>query len=280
MLYFVNEALRGLFQAKLMTFVSIITVAVSLTIVGTAVVCTDNVQALFTRVSQRVDMVAYLDDGYARDSAAGVIRGRIASLGVAGSVAYVGKDSAWSRFSVRYGASMLNSVDSNPLPASLEISLLPQARTSSGAQLAMEQIRAIPGVESVTFSSEWFSRLERVRWYITVGSLVVGIACLVVLYFVVSNTIKLTIYARRELIATMRVVGATNHYIRMPFILEGMLQGALGALIAVAAVVFLESVIRPYLLTAGPRFLLPGLVALGVVFGWLGSASAVRKFLA
>jgi cell division transport system permease protein len=174
---------------------------------------------------------------------------------------------------------MLQAVDRNPLPASIEISLAARFQTEPEARRLVAEIQSLHGVENVEYSREWLATLERARAYVLGGAVVLGIICILVLYFVVSNTVKLTIYARKDVVTTMRFVGATDAYIATPFVLEGILQGAVGATISAGALWLLQMLAGPMLAAKVPVVVFPILVAMGVAFGWLGSTSAIRRFL-
>lgn len=280
LLYFVRESLRGFFQAGPMAVVSIITIAVSLFIAAAACIVVDNVYAIYRRASDQIDMVAYLNDPLGNDATAqNSVAGRVRVLPGVRSAVIVDKKEAWRRFAALYGKKLLEAVDGNPLPASIEVTLFPERRSALSADSIAAAIRKLDGVESVSWSSRWFEQLATARTYLTGGAIALAVVCLLILQFIVSNTIKLTIYARRELVINMRFVGATDAYIQTPFILEGILQGVLGAVIALVGVGVLRMFAGGVLLTWGPAWLFPALLCTGVVFGWSGSASAVRKFL-
>jgi cell division transport system permease protein len=143
-------------------------------------------------------------------------------------------------------------------------------------------------VEGVYYSREWIAVLKKLRNWFTVGALLVGPFLFLALHSLIANTIKLTIYARRDLVTNMRFVGATDFYIKMPFVLEGMLQGMVGGAAAVLGLVVLRFALASFSLQwglrigtlwLGPSYLFLLIFVVGVTFGWIGSMSAVRKFL-
>jgi len=281
MVYFIKEALRGLLKAKLMTLVSIVTVAVALAVIGASAVAAHNVRTLYRKSAEQVDCVVYIKEGPASggdslDRHAEQVR---AVPGVATAVA-VTRDEAWERFSLAYGKQFLEAVDDNPFPASIEVRLRPEDRSRGTLDRVTARLRELPFVESVDYSAEWQARLAAVGRYLTAALAVLLVVCAMILHFIVSNTIKLTIYARRELVVNMRYVGATGRFIKAPFILEGIIQGLAGAFLAVAVMWVFKLSAGTIPFAWGPAHLFKGIIAAGVVFGWLGSSSAVRKFLA
>lgn len=278
--YFIREAFRGIIQAKLMTSVSVVAIAVSMFLLGAVIITVLNVRELFARALSESDVIVYVLESTGNDSIALENLGRLVhEYPQVDSVGVVTKQKARSRFVALYGEEMLDAVDGNPLPASLELKLKEPFRGTGQAQALAQQLRGLAGVETVEFSPEWFNRLSRFRSWMGGGAFALGILCVIVLHFIVSNTVKLTIYARKDLVTNMRYVGATDLYIATPFVLEGVLQGIVGALVGTGLLWSLQTVFHRYLITWGQPWLLPSLVGVGVLFGWLGSTGAVRKFL-
>lgn len=280
LIYFIKEAVRGFYQAKLMTFVSIISIAASLCLMTLLIVAFLNVEHHMRRGTDQADIAVYIKDKSANDSkAVAVVTDRILTSGSVRQVVWVDKDSAWQRISGYYGKELLDAIDDNPLPASLEIFLDEDARSQERVAELTHRFEEYPEVESVRYSHEWIDLVERFRLYFWVGATTLAIIMLFILYFMISNTIKLTIYARRELVQHMQVVGATALFIKMPFILEGILQGVIGGVLCSMAVGIVRVSLMHFSIYWGPQSLPLFIIFLGVIFGWMGSMGAVRKFL-
>jgi cell division transport system permease protein len=279
LLYFIKEAVRGLYQAKLMTVVSIGTIGLSLFCLCLIFAGYLTLQAWIEQAAASVRVVAFITDSTAaRPADLARLTSEVRAQRGAGGVVLVDKKNAWERFRGAYGARLLEAVDANPLPASLEIALVNSYRSSDSAQRLMDAVSRLPGIEGVSFSRDQMVKLEVWRRNVGVGGVLVLIVVGLVLNFMIANSIKLTIYARKELVTNMRFVGATDRYIRMPFILEGMLQGFIGALVAVALIAALRAFPLP-IEWGGFRLMLLATTSLGVLVGCIGSMSAVRKFL-
>jgi cell division transport system permease protein len=285
--YFIKEGVRGFYQAKLMTFVSIVTIAIVLLLASSITVGMINIRKLFENAVEKADFVVYVKEQTSSDSTALVsLVTVIRSLPQVSQASLVNKSAAWERFAAIYGREMLNAVDDNPFPVSIEITMKSGYQSSSAAANLKEHLETLDGVDGVRFAREWMDFLARFRWYFYTGAVVLGIIMFATLHITISNSIRLTIYARRELIRNMRLVGATKFFTAMPFIIEGMIQGFVGGTICVAffyllkAVFTYESSLRTIPLAWGPPLLPVLFLLLGVLFGWTGSASAVRKFLA
>jgi cell division transport system permease protein len=286
LLYLIREGARGFYHAKFMTFVSIATIAVTIFLVMCVTVGMINIGKLFKNAVEESDVVVYVNDRTSSDTAAlaALITG-ILGLPQVRQASMVDKKTAWERFTAIYGREMLSAVDENPFPVSVEIALKNGFQNSRAAAGLKEQLETLSGVDGVRYAREWMDFLGEFRRYVTIAAVVLGIIIFFTLYIIISNTIKLTIYARRELIRNMRLVGATRFFISMPFIIEGMLQGLIGGVFGVAffsvlkaAFIYVSS-LRTIPLVWGASVLPLLFILLGVFFGWTGSVFATRKFL-
>jgi cell division transport system permease protein len=279
--YFIKEALRGFFQAKLMTFVSVFTIGLTLFFLGCVAVAYVNIRQGFKTVSARVAVVVYVKDNVAADSArfAALVEEVKACPQVA-SVRVVDKKEAWERFKSQNDSAMLQAVDENPFPVSLELALAEKSQSASATEALSRELTQIDGVEDLTMSQLEMKKLERYKALFFIGTIIFCIVLIVAPNVMISNTIKLTIYARRELIRNMHFVGATTTYIKAPFILEGMLQGVIGGGIGAAALLLVKALLSHFLLVWAPWYIIVLLfITIGALFGCIGSMSAVRRFL-
>jgi cell division transport system permease protein len=285
-IYFIKEGVRGFFQAKVMTFVSIVTIAVVLLLAGLMAVGMINLRQLFDKAVEKADMVVYVKERTASDTAAlGALLAALRSLPQVRGAALVDKTAAWERFGAIYGKEMLSAVDENPFPASIEITMKNGYQSSDAAATLKEQVETLGGVDGVRYAREWMDFLTRFKWYFYCGAVIMAVIMAVAFHVTISNTVRLTIYARRDVVGNMHFVGATRFFIAMPFIVEGMIQGCIGGVIAamlfylLKAVFVLEPSLRVLPLVWGPPVLPALFLLLGVIFGWIGSVLAVRKFL-
>jgi cell division transport system permease protein len=281
-LYFIKEAVRGFLHAKIMTSVAIATVAVTLFFLGLILVGYHNVQAWYRSAEKESAVSLFLQDTVSGDAAvlAAMVE-RVRSFPQVAVVVVVDKEDAWRHFERLYGSEMLDAVNDNPLPASLEITLGANYRSAAALDKLQRELERLPGVDGIRFAREWIGKLDKIRTWFTVGTIPLALVLLLALYYMIANTIKLTIYARRDLVRNMHFVGATDSYIKTPFILEGMLQGLIGGGLGVAGLLIVRYALVRFSVDWGPGYLLFQIIFLvGVVFGCLGSWSAVRKFLA
>ncbi len=280
LIYFIRETFRGFFQAKLMTFVSIITIAVALFFFGCIVVAFLNIRIWLKDVSKQAGIVVYLEDDLYKDSiACDSIVKKINSLPQVESVTLIGKQDAWDKFKKLYGAEMLDAVDENPLPASIDIVLVQKNLYSDEISSLKKELDRIEGIDGIHYSREWLAKLKKFRKFFFWSIVFIVPILIIALHFMIANTIKLTIYARKDLVTNMHFVGATDFYIKIPFILEGMLQGMIGGAIGITGLSFLRLFLSRFSLYWGNWYIFPVIFSVGVIFGWIGSISAVRRFL-
>jgi|WetSurMetagenome_2_1015567.scaffolds.fasta_scaffold00022_23 cell division transport system permease protein len=280
--YFLKEAVRGFYQAKLMTFVSVITIGLTLFFLGCMAVGYVNVRQALRTAAGRVAAIAYVDDNAAADAARLTsLVARVKALPQVASARVVDKEEAWRRFKAENDSAMLQAVDENPFPVSVEITVGPAFQSAASLDTLSRELAATDGIEDVRMSRSEMRRIERYRWLFLMGTVVFCVILVIAPNVMISNTIKLTIYARREIIRNMQFVGATPAYIKAPFIIEGMLQGVFGGCFGAAALLAVKAALSHFVLVWGPWYLVVLLfVATGALFGCIGSMSAVRRFLA
>ncbi len=273
-LYFINEAFRSLWQAKLITFVSTITVGITLFFLTLLTLSLINVEKWVSEKSGGASVTAYLHHTLSPE-AEGVALSEIREMKFIDSVNFIPREEAFSNFSSIYGEEILEAVDENPFPASVEV--YPEDRDN--IDLMVNDLSSVKGVESVVYSQEWFEKLKNFKKKFNYYIYTISGVILFALFFTIANTIKLTVYAREELVVNMQYVGAARWHIRIPFIVEGVLQGVIGALLAFGGVSLIHIFLRDIPLYWADGNLLKVLVIAGATLGWGGSTTAVRRFI-
>ena len=279
-LYSITEGFRGLRRAKFSAFVSISTIFFSLVLIGIFIIFIFNIQRLIQQIQSRVELEVFIDNSYTLEQI-DELREKIFKINGVESVLYISKQEAAEIFKNQFGQDVFEILDDNPLPASFQINLMQQFRSADNAQQIFNHIIKLDGVDEVLYRHDLLVLLERyIRLFIiiifTMGVLL-GIGSI----FLVSNTIKLIIFSRRTIIEIMKLVGATRRFIRRPFIIEGVVQGIIGG--TFAALFF-------YLIFRLINLEIPGLilidqknysilVVVGMLWGYIGSKLALRKFL-
>jgi cell division transport system permease protein len=218
---------------------------------------------------------------------------RINSLSGTDKVTYVSRDEAAKHFRSRLKGqeSLLQGVSADVLPSSLEISLQRESRNSEAVADYVGRLKKVPGINEVQYGDEWVRRFSTFMNFMRlVGALLGGFLLLAVM-FIVSNTIKLTIYARKDELEVLGLVGATRFFIKAPFLIEGILHGAAGAILAI---IILFACYYGFLHNAGnflsfnpadtgmsflPATYLAGIFLGGVLLGFLGSLTSLKRFV-
>lgn len=291
--YALDEALQSLWRGRQSGLLSTATIAVALFVLGGFLLVTSNLDRLAEEWSGSAEMSVYLGDAIATEEQTQV-ESRLATLATGDVVAgfeFVSKESAAARFRETFAelADALDTLDANPLPASYEVRLQPEAAAggTSVEQLAAE-LQAMPGVVDVRFDREWLNRLIDAVSMIRGVGLVLGAILTIAAALTVANVVRLALFARRHELEVMQLVGAPAAYIRGPFVMEGVLQGGIGALVALAAlaIAFLlarERYLVPFaeaINLSSVRFLPVELclllVAGGMAVGCLGGVVAAR----
>ncbi|MDI3257879.1 MAG: permease-like cell division protein FtsX [Kyrpidia sp.] len=281
-----REGLRNLGRNGWMTTVQL-PLQRSHSALGVFVVMAWNVQNLSRQVEQQVQMNVILKDGTTPAQIRAVQQWLTARPDVA-TVTFVSKEQGLAelRASLKEDSSLLDGLErENPLPNKFVV----QAKDPRMTGQVAAEIGKLPQVQSVRYAKDMVERLFQVTRIIRDIGLVFIIGLLFTAMFLIANTIKLTIFARRREIEIMKLVGATNGFIRWPFFVEGVLMGALGALVPIAAIV----VAYRYLVRAVPGFyyfqLVPAhplleqvgvlLLGVGAFIGMWGSVVSMRRFL-
>ncbi|OGJ86613.1 MAG: hypothetical protein A2268_12950 [Candidatus Raymondbacteria bacterium RifOxyA12_full_50_37] len=228
-LFLFREALRGFFQSKMLSFIVIMNIALSLFFVGLFFAVFFNLNRLIQSAEDKIQLEVFLEDGAADIH---VLKNEIMSTEGVADAEYVSKKDAYRIFKEEIGEEILTAVEGNPLPASFKIKILQPFRTPEKVEAIRESLRRIPFVDEVSSVKDWVPKLERTRNIFVSVSL--GAICIIgfAIYFMVSSTVRITLLVRRDLIEIMELLGATPNFIRIPFILEGMLKGLFGGLLS------------------------------------------------
>ena len=282
--YTFRESISGFTRTKVSTVVSIVTIVISLLLLGIFAVITINTSRLIDTLRNNVEMEAFLQEPLTHDQVSGIISQVVQIPGV-DQVIYVSKEEAAEIFKEQFGEDVQGVLDFNPLPPSLKVSLEEGYRTASGANEVYERLNTTKGVESVIYRKallEFIDQKTATMHNVTLGlGLIISLSAILL----VSNTIRLAIYAKRRLLRTMELVGATAGFIRLPFLLEGILQGLIGGIVASCILyILLEHAMRFILIDVALYvhmdtmfyMMIPGA---GVALGLVGSVISVARFI-
>ncbi len=286
--YFVKEASSSLRHNGLMSFASVSTVALSLLILGLFLVMVLNLNNMASALESQVQITVYLQDNQTelemRETGT-----RITKLPGVTQVNFVSKEEALERFKQRLGEQqgMLSALgDTNPLPNAFEVKVDRPEQVKPTAQ-AITQLK---GVESAKFGQEVIEHVFNLTRMMRIFGLILILFLALAALFIISNTIRITVFARRKEIAIMKYVGATDWFIRWPFLIEGMILGFGGALVAVILLFQTYSVLTAQVyeslafLPLIPKYpfirnISIVLLVIGTAIGALGSTISLRRFM-
>jgi cell division transport system permease protein len=286
--YFIRESILSIRRNRLMSIASISTVTISLLILGIFALMTVNINNLANILESQVQVTVYIKDGTSKEGTA-ILGGEIKKLPGVAKVDFVGKEEALKRFAERLGerTELLDSLgDDNPLPDAFEVHM----DRPEQVKAAVSRIGQLEGVEKTVFGQESIEQLFALTRILRVGGAVLIIFLALATLFIISNTIRITVFSRRREVNIMKYVGATDWFIRWPFLLEGMLLGLAGSFLAVVLLTWLYGMIVDQIHASLPFLpLVPRspllyytsgfLVVAGMGIGALGSNISLRKFL-
>jgi cell division transport system permease protein len=288
--YAFAEAFASLWRGRQAGLLSTATIALALLVLGAFLLVTINLERLAGEWSRAAEMSVYLADGIsAGDRAA--IETRLEPGPIVAEREYVSKSDALARFRATFSdmAASVGDLDDNPLPASYEVRLQPTAAAREGVGPLADELRTMPGVADVRYDQQWLARLLGAVNIVRAAGLLLGTILTLAAALTVANVVRLALYARRDELDIMQLVGAPEIYVRGPFVVEGVLQGGAGALVALAALAlgywalrarYLEPLAAAVNLSA-VRFLPAGLcvllVAGGMAVGCLGGLVAAWR---
>jgi cell division transport system permease protein len=231
-LFYFREAARSFRHHRGLAYTAVFSLTAALALWSLLMLLSYNARVTLQSIGDRREMVVYLKDEV-EPAQRQVLMGRLGDL--YGTVTYVSREDAWKEFAQQIGdPSLLDAVEDNPLPASLRVKLKPELLTPDGMEQAARQIGQFPEVEEVRYGQEWVRRLDHVSSVLTRGTIAVGVVVALAILFIVYNTIRLTVLARRPQVEIMSRLGATDGFIAAPFVLEAMFEGALAAFLSLA----------------------------------------------
>ena len=264
-----------------LTLTAVVTMTASLMVLGLFLLTSYNVHQAIRGLEDRKEVVVYLKDGmtpqdYSR------FENRIHMHPAVASVQFVSREEAWAEFSASMNIEGLKeTAGGNPLPDSYRLELTPEGRDARTIASLTTEVEKWDEVEEVLSGGEWVGRMDRFAKSALFLTVAIGLAVGLSIIAIVSNTVRLTVLARQDLIHIMRAVGASEGFIRIPFLSEGVFQAALAGLLSLGALYAGTRFIAERM--AGVEFLSPAWCAaylsLAVLLGLVGSAVSVRHVL-
>lgn len=282
--YFVKEGFANLRRSKFAAFASTSAIAVALVLVGVFGVVGYEAKVVSTMLQEKAGEMEVFIDQNANQQEKDALYARVKTMPGVANTEFVSHEEAAEIFRREFGENTSGFEDPTFLPASIKVEMEPgYTAPDSMAQMA-EVIRGWRSVDDVVLNQDLLIRVAENRRLINSIGIALGGIVVLAAIFLVANTIRLTIYARRLLIRTMKLVGATDRFVRRPFLVEGVVQGLIGGMVATAFVwslyrFVLQQLDRMPVPTYIELALVVGLIGGGLLLGWLGSYFAARRFI-
>jgi len=274
-----HEALTASRRAPLLSALGIVTIAFSLFAFGLFGLVAINIRQALDQVEERVEIRAFLGDSTDIESVATAMKD-ISGFPEVLRVEYVSEEKALERARKEMGE-FADVFESGVLPASIEVHLRPGMRDPASVKSVADRMKTYRFIDDVRYGEEWVEKLYRLRTISTVAGIALGVAFAAVAIIIIGATIRMTVLARAKEISIMRLVGATDMFIRLPFLIDGLVKGVLGGLLALVFVWVANRVVNEYFIQTiffDRQMIFLGVVG-GAVMGVLGSLFSVGRHL-
>ncbi len=280
--YLFRESFAGFHRRKLTTGVTILIMGSALLVLAILTLITFNMGHMLAKARQGIDMRVFLRADLT-DTQMAELQPRLVVIPGVKDVTWISPEMALNEFKANLGedAGILDMLDENPLPASFHLTLTPGARGLDSVRAIRDEVADWEEVSEILFNQQWIDALEQWTFRFRMASLIAGLIVFVAAVFVISNTVKLTMAANARVIQIQKLVGATNGFIRTPYLAEGMIQGFLAGAVAMGLLAVAGWLFGDRL--GGIEFFSPaqigGFILFCVTLGLIGSWSAMRKYL-
>jgi cell division transport system permease protein len=278
-MFFWREAWRSFRAHRGLALTTIFSLAAALTLCGIFLLVSWNAGQALAWIGDRREMIVYLNDD-AGEAQVQALQGKIVEL--YGTSTFVSRAQAWEEFSAQVGdPEILKAVGTNPLPASLRVRLKPALQNFAAMEECSRQLEQFPEVEGVRFGGEWVRRLDALYAGARRGAIGVGVLVAIAIVFVLHNTLRLAVLARRQQVEIMTKLGASDHFIAMPFVVEALLETLVATLLALLLTFGLQQALAQRMdgVTFLPLSWSLSFVGGALLLAWGASAAALGRIL-
>jgi cell division transport system permease protein len=279
-MFSLREALIGLRRNGVMTFIAIGIMFFSLFLFGAFLWGTFNLFGVIRLAREKVEINAFLRENLPEKQIEELSGKLMSMVGVEG-VEYISKEEALSKFQeeIKDAPSLIEAVKTNPLPASFSIRLKDGYTSPKEVEEISEKIRIFDEFIAVEYGESWIKRLDRVVKILFLFDILLGIVISFASVFVISNTVRLTVLARKRTIEVMKLVGATEKTIHAPFILAGSIEGGVAGIMSGGLLYLIYQLSSKFFVKFyfPYNFIIAGTVIFGIVLGMIGSKLAVKS---
>jgi len=290
MMRFFKRAIDDIFQNRFLNFVTIITISLAILIASAFILFFVNTSEIINSWQRGLRIMAYLKPDIHNADLTN-LEHTIQSLDGVHTLEFISKQEALDRLKaqLKHQSFLFEDLSENPLPDSFEIRMTASTGSWQKIESLAAQIESLALIEEVEYGRRWIGRFVHIISLFRLAGYAMGALFFIATVFIVANTIRLVIYSRREEVEIMRLVGATDRFIKMPFYIEGLIQGGLGAFIGLVMLFIsfffisanIEQGVSPGLFR--PQFLSPttigGILLGSMLVGWLGCYISLKQFL-
>ena len=276
----IREGLKGFTRARLATIITVTSIAFALLLIGYFVLFILNVDALIGDFRSKFVIEVFLEPDV-NDSVGKKVSNQIKALEGVAAVEYIDKKKAAERFEKEFGRNVFDVLDSNPLPITCAVTLKEDYQNSPAISQISDKIRQIKFVDEIVYEGDLLVLIDK---YINLIYLIaggIGLVLSLIAFILLYNTIRLTIFARSDIIEIMKLVGATSKFIRRPFVVEGFMQGVFGALFANSllylSIKLIARFVYPYIQNQMTPYIV--MTIFGVFIGLFSSRLSVSRYL-
>jgi len=287
---YLKRAIQDIRHNRFLNVVTIITIALSILIVSSFALFFINTKDLMRAWKEGVRIMVYLLPS-TPESEIPALQKRIAGIYGIDEVQFIPKADAFKQLKVQMKrhSSLLDDLKENPLPDAFEVRLVATSRNWQRVEKLALEIENLPQIEEVEYGQRWIGRFTNIVNLFTLAGYALGALFFMAAVFFVANTIRLVLYSRRDEVEIMRLVGAEDRFIKTPFYIEGIIQGAVGGIIGLGALFIVFTIISSNVsqdITTGmfqihflPSLILVAIVISSMIVGWLGCFVSLKQFL-
>lgn len=279
-MFSISEGMKGIFKARLASTISITSITLTMLLIGLFVVFAINLQNWLGFLREKIEIELFVEMGSTEKEIEILILKVKQTPGIS-DIEYINKDKAARRFNQEFGQNVFDILEYNPFPPSIIIRLQEGYRSPDETAKIKNRLELLTNVDEVFYKKPLLEKIDKYIKIIYAFGISAGIIIIIIAVALIFNTIRLTIYARKEMIHIMRLVGATESFIRKPFLVEGITQGIAGGIISSIIIFYSLKIIQiyiyPYLIYHPLVFV--GLIVFGMVIGLFSAYLSVGKYL-
>ena len=283
-LFLFAEGFRNLLRHKLTVFAAVFSVFLTMIIIGSLFIVGKNTNKLIYYLRSKYKIEVFFEAGLDKKEALDVVK-QIESFPGIRNTTFIDRENATKIFEKQFGENILDYIQRNPLPMSCVINLNRTGENELDIKPIVARIEGLPGIDNIEHQGKLIQRIEEVHKRFTKIFSIISFVVIAITISIIFNTIKLTIYAKKDLIQDLHIIGATNTFVKVPFLIEGILQGFIGSIIAFFVLSLFLQIGNNILTQFGLMMIrmdptaASWMLIIGISISFVGSSIAVARFL-